>query len=195
MTGDAAGGRPVSCEPVHVDWRAGEETRAPTLPGAIENDTSYVCVVDAEGNGFSATPSDSVLGSPVVPGLGFAISSRGTQTWLEPGHPSCLEPWKRPRLTPNPALAHKGGQLYRTFGCPGGDARVQGVLQVFLNIVEFGLASQTAIEAPRAVWHNFPNSFWPHAYHPGRADVETRVPAAVRAALAAIGHDIHAERA
>lgn len=188
-------GDPWSGEPVRAGGPGVSEAGAPARRGAIEGDTSYVCVVDAEGNGFSATPSDSVFGSPVVPGLGFAISSRGTQTWLEPGHPSCLEPWKRPRLTPNPALAHKDGRLYMTFGCPGGDAQVQGMLQVFLNIVEFGLEPQAAIEAPRAVSHNFPNSFWPHVYHPGRADVETRVPEAVRAALAAMGHDIHAERA
>jgi gamma-glutamyltranspeptidase/glutathione hydrolase len=169
--------------------------RPAPFPGPIEGDTSYVCVVDAQGNGFSATPSDSVFGAPVVPGLGFAVSSRGTQTWLDPQHPSGLAPWKRPRLTPNPALAHKDGRLFMTFGCPGGDAQVPGMLQTFLNVVEFGLAPQAAIEAPRVVSHNFPNSFWPHVYHPGRMDAETRIPAAVRAELAALGHDVHAERA
>ena len=164
-------------------------------PGPLEGDTSYVCVVDADGNGFSATPSDSVFGTPVVPGLGFAISSRGTQTWLDPDHPSRLQPWKRPRLTPNPALAHKDGQLFMTFGCPGGDTQVQGMLQTFLNVVEFGLEPQAAIEAPRVVSWNFPNSFWPHSYHPGRVDAETRVPPEVRAELAAMGHRVQAERA
>jgi gamma-glutamyltranspeptidase/glutathione hydrolase len=164
-------------------------------PGPIEGDTSYVCVVDAEGNGFSATPSDSVFGSPVIPGLGFALSSRGTQTWLDPDHPSCLAPWKRPRLTPNPALACKDGRLFMTFGCPGGDTQAQGMLQTFLNVVEFGLDPQAAIEAPRIVSHNFPNSFWPHVYHPGRLDAETRIPVPVREALAAMGHRVHAERA
>jgi gamma-glutamyltranspeptidase / glutathione hydrolase len=163
-------------------------------PGTIEHDTRYVCVVDAEGNGFSATPSDGVFGSPVVPGLGIAISTRGTQTWLDPKHPSSLQPWKRPRLTPNPALAHKGGRLYMTFGCPGGDAQVQGMLQTFLNVVDFGLEVQAAIEAPRVMTASHPNSFWPHSYHPGRADVETRIPEPVRAQLASFGHQIRAER-
>jgi gamma-glutamyltranspeptidase / glutathione hydrolase len=165
------------------------------FPGPIEGDTSYVCVVDAAGNGFSATPSDSVFGAPVVPGLGFAVSSRGTQTWLDPQHPSGLAPWKRPRLTPNPALARKDGRLFMTFGCPGGDTQVPGMLQTFLNVVEFGLAPQAAIEAPRVVSHNFPNSFWPHVYHPGRMDAETRIPESVREELAALGHEVHAERA
>jgi len=128
----------------------------------------------------------------VIPGLGFAVSSRGTQTWLDPQHPSRLAPWKRPRLTPNPALARKDGRLTLTFGCPGGDAQVQGMLQVFLNLVEFGLDPQTAIEAPRVVTRSFQNSFWPHVYEPGRVDAETRIPESVRRDLAARGHEVHA---
>ena len=174
---------------------AARYTAPAARPGEIEGDTSYVCVVDEEGNGFSATPSDSVFGGPVIPGLGFSISTRGTQTWLDPDHASCLAPWKRPRLTPNPALAHRDGRLFMTFGCPGGDTQVQGMLQVFLNVVDFGMAPQAAIEAPRIVSHNFPNSFWPHVYHPGRLDAETRIPAATRDRLVAMGHQVHAERA
>jgi gamma-glutamyltranspeptidase/glutathione hydrolase len=158
----------------------------------VEHDTSYVCVVDAHGNAFSATPSDGGLGGAAVPGLGFAISSRGGQSWLDPAHPSCLGPWKRPRLTPNPALALRNGRVAVAFGCPGGDSQVQGMLQVFLNIAEFGLEPQAAIEAPRVVTRSFQNSFWPHVYQAGRVDAETRIPEAVRADLAGRGHDVHA---
>ena len=73
----------------------------------IEPDTSYVCVVDRWGNAFSATPSDGVTGSPLVDGLGFIISSRGMQSWLDPDHPSCLAPGKRPRLTPAPVWSSR----------------------------------------------------------------------------------------
>lgn len=190
-------GAPPAGDPWPFEPRAGGTSRAPSgmaaapaRPGPIERDTSYVCVVDAAGNGFSATPSDSVFGSPLIPGLGFAISGRGSQTWLDPAHPSCLAPWKRPRLTPNPALAHKNGKLFMTFGCPGGDAQVQGMLQVFLNVAEFGMEPQAAIEAPRAVTQSLQNSFWPHVYHPGRVDVEQRVPEEVRAQLGALGHSV-----
>ena len=145
-----------------------------------ESDTSYLCVVDESGNAFSATPSDVVGWSPVVPGLGFPVSGRGTQTWLDPAHPSCLQPWKRPRLTPNPALALKDGKPFMPFGCPGGDAQVQGMLQVFLNIVEFGMEPQEAIEAPRVISHSFPNSFWPHGSLPGEVTVEARIDPQVR---------------
>ena len=153
-----------------------------------ETDTSYLCVVDEQGNAFSATPSDGIGGSPVVPGLGFPISARGTQTWLDPEHPCCLQPWKRPRLTPNPAMVLKDGVPFMPIGCPGGDAQVQGMLQVFLNIIEFGMEPQEAIEAPRIVTRSFPNSFWPHGSQPGQVTVEARVDPQVRAVLREKGH-------
>lgn len=153
-----------------------------------ESDTSYLCVVDATGNAFSATPSDPIGWAPVVPGLGFPISSRGTQTWLDPDHPSCLQPWKRPRLTPNPAVVLKGGKPFMPLGCPGGDAQVQGMLQVFLNVVEFGMEPQEAVEAPRVVSHSFPNSFWPHDSRPGEVNVEARVEEQTREMLRDRGH-------
>ncbi|MBI1930756.1 gamma-glutamyltransferase, partial [Candidatus Poribacteria bacterium] len=159
-----------------------------------ESDTSYLCVVDAQGNAFSATPSDGIGGTPVVPGLGFPISARGTQTWLDKEHPCCLQPWKRPRLTPNPAMALKDGKPFMPIGCPGGDAQVQGMLQVFLNIVEFGMEPQAAIEAPRAVTHSFPNSFWPHGSQPGEVTVEARVDPQVRGDLRARGHIVRDEQ-
>ncbi|MCH8291032.1 gamma-glutamyltransferase family protein [Candidatus Poribacteria bacterium] len=159
-----------------------------------ESDTSYLCVVDEQGNAFSATPSDVIGWSPVVPGLGFPISARGTQMWLDPEHPCCLEPWKRPRLTPNPAMVLKDGVPFMPIGCPGGDAQVQGMLQVFLNIVEFGLEPQEAIEAPRIVSHSFPNSFWPHGCLPGEVTVEARIHPQVRADLRNRGHIVRDER-
>ncbi len=180
-------GDPWRYEPERPRELVGAAAPAP-LPLEPQFDTSYCCAVDEEGNGFSATPSDAAVWSPLVPGLGFMISARGTQSWLDPAHPSRLEPGKRPRLTPNPALAARGGRLLLTFGCPGGDGQSQAMVQTFLNIVEFGMDPQAAIEAPRALSHSFPNSFWPHAYHPGLLNVEARVPEAVRSRLAELGH-------
>ena len=156
-----------------------------------ESDTSYLCVVDEQGNAFSSTPSDVVGWTPVVPGLGFPISGRGTQTWLDPAHPSCLQPWKRPRLTPNPALVLKDGRPFMPFGCPGGDAQVQGMLQVFLNIIEFGMEPPEAIDAPRVISHSFPNSFWPHGRLPGEVTVEARIAPRVCEALRERGHIVN----
>jgi gamma-glutamyltranspeptidase/glutathione hydrolase len=153
-------------------------------------DTSYVCVIDRHGNAFSATPSDASWESPAIPGLGFCPSSRGTQSWAVPDHPSCVAPGKRPRLTPNPALAIRSGKLLMPFGAPGGDLQPQGMLQVFLNHVVFGMSAQEAVEAPRFVTHSFPGSFEPHPYYPGRLDLEKDIGEATGDALVAAGHRI-----
>ena len=159
-------------------------------PGRQERDTSYTCVVDRWGNAFSATPSDGIWGSPVVPGLGIQMSSRGSQNWLDPDHPSSLQPWKRPRLTPNPAMAFKNGKLFMPFGTPGGDAQCSAMVQMFLNIAEFGMSPQRAVEEPRFIPLNFPNSFWPHTYLPGRMEMEGRINGDTAAELARRGHDL-----
>jgi gamma-glutamyltranspeptidase/glutathione hydrolase len=154
-------------------------------------DTAYVAVVDAEGNGFSATPSDPSVDSPIVPGVGCVVSPRGSQGWLTPGHPSEVAPGKRPRLTPAPALALRDGRLFMAFGTPGGDVQQQAMLQVFLNVAEFGMLPQAAVEAPRFATRSFPDSFWPHGSAPGRLDVEQRIPASTREALSALGHAVN----
>ena len=153
-------------------------------------DTSYVAVVDAEGNAFSATPSDPSVDSPVVPGVGCVVSPRGSQSWLDPGHPSAVAPGKRPRLTPAPAMAFKDGHLFMPFGTPGGDVQQQAMLQVFLNIAVFGMPPQEAVEAPRIASRSFPDSFWPHEASPGQLNVEARVPTAVADELGALGHRV-----
>ncbi|MFQ5828378.1 MAG: gamma-glutamyltransferase family protein [Candidatus Methylomirabilia bacterium] len=153
-------------------------------------DTSYVAVVDAQGNAFSATPSDPSVDSPVVPGVGCVVSSRGSQSWLDPGHPSAVAPGRRPRLTPSPAMAFKGGRLFMPLGTPGGDVQLQAVLQVFLNVVLFGMPPQQAVEAPRVASRSFPDSFWPHPAFPGQLRVEGRIPREVSRALADLGHRI-----
>jgi len=155
-----------------------------------ETDTSYTCVVDQWGNAFSATPSDANTRAPIAPELGFSLSSRGTQSWLDENHASKLEPGKRPRLTPNPAMAFKHGRLFMPFGCPGGDAQCQAMVQTFLNITVFGMNAQEAIEAPRFTTWSFPDSFWPHDYLPGRLHVEGRIAESVTEALNTLGHDV-----
>ena len=178
--------------PYQGDARSGAAARRPEVraAGAREQDTSYTCTVDRWGNAFSATPSDGVGGCKVIPGLGFTLSARGTQSWLEHDHPSSLQPWKRPRLTPNPAIAFKEGRLLMPFGAPGGDAQCPAMLQMFLNIVEFGMDPQQAVEQPRFTSWNFPNSFWPHAYLPGRLSVEDTLPESTIRELGRRGHDL-----
>jgi gamma-glutamyltranspeptidase/glutathione hydrolase len=156
----------------------------------IDLDTSYICVVDAAGNAFSATPSDGSYSAPVIPGAGFVASPRGSQSWTDPEHPSCMAPGKRPRLTPNPALAVRAGKQLMPFGTPGGDVQIQAMLQTFLNVFVFGMEPQAAVEAPRFASYCFPNSFEPHDYHPGLLRLEGRIDDATGAALDALGHRI-----
>jgi gamma-glutamyltranspeptidase/glutathione hydrolase len=180
--GDARGdGRPPSA-PVPPPEPEG------TLPGG---DTSYACVVDRHGNAYSVTPSDGCEGAPIVPGLGLIVSPRGSQSWTDPRHPSCADAGKRPRLTPSPAIVLRGDRLFMPFGTPGGDVQPQAMLQVFLNIVVFGMDVQQALEAPRFSTYNFPGSFEPHPYLPGLVALEARVSGAVGAALARLGHRVH----
>lgn len=175
---------PLGREMVDVD-------RYRSAPDALSHgDTSYVAAVDSEGNVFSATPSDSEFWGPVVPNLGFSVSGRGIQSRFDQNHPSSAVAGKRPRLTPNPAMLSRDGIPFMAIGCPGGDAQVQGMVQTLLNMIDFGMQVQEAIEAPRVTSWNFPNSFAPHPYHAGRLDVESRIGEDKRNELARLGHTV-----
>lgn len=155
-------------------------------------DTSYVAVVDRWGNAFSATPSDTCNDAPIIPGLGICPSSRGSQSFTIAGHPSELAPGKRPRLTPNPAIAVFDGGMVMPFGSPGGDVQTQSMLQVLLNLTLFDMDLVSAIEAPRFATYSFPSSFEPHEMLPERLMLEGRIPAATIATLRGYGHDAQA---
>ena len=162
--------------------------------GNPQMDTSYVAAVDGAGNLFSATPSDPIFATPMIPGLGLSCSGRGSQSRVVAGHPSALAPGRRPRLTPNPALLLRDGEPLMAFGCPGADGQTQAMLQFLLNVDHFGMNLQQAIEAPRIMTYNYPASFAPHQYYPGRLDAETRVGDAAIKGLRELGHQIRAPR-
>jgi len=153
-------------------------------------DTTYLCVVDRDRNTFSMTPSDGGMDSPMVPGYGITLGTRLIQFRLDFDHAAALEAGKRPRLTPNPALVMKNGKPFMPIGTPGGDQQAQAMLQVFLNVAEFGMNVQEAIEAARFGSYNFPDSFAPHPYYPGRLSIEARLEASVGEAMKAKGHKV-----
>jgi len=155
-----------------------------------EGGTSYVCVVDRWGNAFSATPSDGASTSPVIPGTGIVPSLRGLQSRPDPAHPSGVAPGKRPRLTPNPAIAVGDDGRAIPFGCPGGDMQVQAMLQVLVNHVHFGIDLQQSVNAPRFSTWSFPNSFAPFEYLPDRLLLEDRFAEATIAELERRGHAV-----
>lgn len=153
-------------------------------------DTSCVCVIDARGNMFCATPSDTSADTEVIPGTGLCPSSRGSQSRGVSGSINAVAPGKRPRLTPNPALAVKDGKPFMTFGTPGGDVQIQAMVQVFINATQFGMDIQSAVEAPRFATYSFPSSFAPNNYFPGLLMLENRLPDATGAYLMARGHKV-----
>jgi len=135
------------------------------------HDTSYICIVDGEGNAVSLTPSDFPK-TPMVPGTGLTLGNRMTQFRLDPDHPAALVPGKRPRITPNASMVMQDGKFFMTFGTPGGDMQTQAQVQVFLNLVVWGMNIQDAIDEPRFRSLNFPGSFSPHPYEPGTIVLE-----------------------
>ena len=168
--------------------------RTPPQNSGIDSaalDTTYLCVVDRKGNVFSATPSDGSYSGGIIPGVGFVVSGRGAQSWTEMNHPCVLVPGKRPRLTPNPAIAiQKNTQRFVPLGTPGGDVQIQAMLQTLLNLFVFGMRPQEAVEAPRFASYSFPNSFQPHDYHPGLLKLEGLIEEGIGQVLTELGHRI-----
>jgi len=159
------------------------------LAQGFGKDTSYITVVDRFGNAVSLTPSDFPE-SPMIPGTGLNLGSRMNQFYLEKDHPNGLMPGKRPRITPNPSMVLKNGELFMSYGTPGGDSQTQAIIQVFLNIVVFGMDPQEAISAPRFISLNWPDSFAPHKYFPGQIELEASVYDACGKQLEAIGYKV-----
>lgn len=158
---------------------------------SYNGDTTHVCAIDREGNMMAATPSGGwIHASPVIPGLGFPLGTRGQMFSLDPQHPNALQPGKRPRTTLTPSLVMKEGRPWMVFGTPGGDQQDQWTLQFFLNLVHFGMGIQEAIDAPNFHSQHFPSSFYPRAQFPGRVVVEERIPEEVRSELERRGHEV-----
>ena len=100
--------------------------------------------------------------------------------YLDERHANSLVPGKRPRTTLTPSLALRDGQPWLAFGTPGGDQQDQWSLQFLLNVVDFGMDLQEALDAPSVQSTHFPGSFYPHAAEPGGVRVESRIPESVR---------------
>lgn len=176
--GEPTVGRLSEDGPEHVD-------------GPLEGDTCHVDVVDRHGNMVAATPSGGWLqSSPVIPGLGFGLGTRGQMFWLEQGLPNSLAPGKRPRTTLSPGLALREDGASLAFGTPGGDTQDQWALAFFLAHVHFGLDLQAAIDAPMFHTTHFPSSFYPRAATPGQIVVEGRLRPAVVEELGRRGHEV-----
>ncbi|HEY3342133.1 MAG TPA: gamma-glutamyltransferase family protein [Anaerolineae bacterium] len=154
-------------------------------------DTTHLDAIDRQGNMVASTPSGGWIGSsPVVPGLGFPLGTRGQMFYLNAGRPNALAPHKRPRATLTPTLVTRNGEPYLAFGTPGGDAQDQWTLQFFLNYVDFGMNIQAALDAPAVDSLHFPSSFYPRNAEPGVMEAENRIAPEVIAELERRGHRV-----
>ncbi len=143
-------------------------------------DTVYIAVVDGEGNACSLINSNYMgFGSGLVAGAtGIALQNRGAGFTLDPDHPNCCAPGKRPYHTLMPALATRSdGSLHACFGVMGGLMQPQGQLQVIVNMQACGMDPQRALDAPR--FQVTPDD---------RVAIEPWFDDAVRASLARRGH-------
>jgi gamma-glutamyltranspeptidase/glutathione hydrolase len=163
----------------------------PFDPNEILNLTTYLAVVDKDHNMVSITSSLlSGFGSGmVVDKGGFVMNDRMRYFYLDPRDVNSLQPGKRTRQTINPAMALKDGKPWVAFGTPGSDTQPQTQLQFFLNVAEFGMNVQEALEQPTVISNSFRDSYQPHDVK-GKLLTPALLPRNVQEALAAKGHQL-----
>jgi gamma-glutamyltranspeptidase/glutathione hydrolase len=150
----------------------------------INECTTHFDVIDAEGNAVAVTQSlGSAFGSGVVLG-GTGMFLNNFMNWFDllPESPNVIAPHKRIEMCISPCQIWRDDELFALIGTPGSHGIMQTTPQMILNLIENGMNIQAAIEAPR-VRLDLPGT---------RVGIEGRVPAEVRDALAARGHDVHA---
>ena len=164
--------------------------RIPLDDALAAADTTCVDAIDKDGIMFSATPSGAWLPSVIVPETGIPLTQRAQSFLLIKGHPNELAGGKRPRITLSPTIVTRGGKPYLALSTPGGDNQDQALLQMILDVVEFGLDPQEAVEAPRFQTRHLVSSFDNHAMSPGDLLLDERIPASVASELASRGHKV-----
>lgn len=160
----------------------GAEARMPEPGQPGGGGTVYLATADGEGNMVSFIQSNYMgFGSGiVVPGTGIALQNRGADFSLDPQRANFLEPGKKTYHTIIPGfLTRGGGQPVGPFGVMGGYMQPQGHVQAIMNMVDFGLHPQAALDAPRWLWHR-----------DLEVSVEPGFPAETAQALERMGHRI-----
>ncbi len=154
----------------------------PYLDHFLKAGTTSIQAADAEGWVVSVTPSGGWIPAAIAGNTGVGLSQRMQSFVLdETMNPfNVLEPGKRPRVTLTPSMALKDGKPFLSFAVQGADTQDQNLLQMFLNIVEFGMTVQEAAEAANITSYQMQSSFGAHEIKPGGLTLNSQVPSYVR---------------
>ena len=186
--------RRESIDPDHTT--PSDKIRAGKYPSQESSETTHFSIVDAEGNAVSLTYTlNGGYGNGVtVPGLGFLLNNEMDDFAAKPGVPNmfgliqgesnAIAPGKRPLSSMTPTIVLKDGKLYLVVGSPGGSRIITAVMQVILNVIDFNMNMQDAIDAPRI--H--------HQWMPDKLDFEKGMSPDTLALLKARGHMIDEAR-
>ena len=154
--------------------------------------TTSIQAADAEGWVVSITPSGGWIPPFIAGDTGVGLSQRLQSFDMDArDNPfNVLAPGQRPRATLSPGLALKNGKPYLSFAVQGGDSQDQNLLQFFLNVVEFGMDVQQAVEAANINSYQMHSSFGSRRTEPGRLIVRQDTPAWVRKELGGMGYRV-----
>ena len=154
--------------------------------------TTSLQAADIDGWVVSITPSGGWVPAFIAGNTGIGLSQRMQSFVLDQAQNpyNVLAPGKRPRATLSPSLALKDGKPFLSFAVQGGDAQDQNLLQFFLNVVEFKMSVQQAVEAANVNSYQMHNSFGDHTSEPGRLVVRNDLPSWVKAELGRMGYRV-----
>jgi gamma-glutamyltranspeptidase/glutathione hydrolase len=154
--------------------------------------TTSIQAADAEGWVVSITPSGGWIPAFIAGRTGIGMSQRMQSFVLDEGlNPfNVVHPGQRPRATLTPSMALKDGKPFLAFSVQGGDTQDQNLLQFFLNMVEFEMNVQQAVEAHNITSYQMQSSFGAHQSEPGRLELTNHVPEWVRGELDRMGYEV-----
>jgi len=152
--------------------------------------TTSIQTADTSGWVVSITPSGGWVPAVIAGRTGVGLSQRAQSFVTHPGDGpyNVIAPGKRPRVTLTPSMALKDGEPYMAFSVQGGDSQDQNLLQFFLNVVEFGMTPQEAVEAPNINSFQMRSSFGNHESRPGRVLLAESIPEWTRSELRRMGY-------
>lgn len=157
----------------------------------MAHDTTCVDTMDSEGIVFSATPSGAWMPSVIAGDTGIPLTQRAQSFVLIPGHPNELAGGKRPRVTLSPTLVTQAdGKPFLALSTPGADNQEQSLIQIMMNVIDYGMNAQNAIENPRYQTRHLVASLDEHAWSVGDLMLDERIPQSVAMDLLARGHKV-----